>query len=40
MPSDFFYFRLTDAAAGRHYFSKTLDDHIKAGALYTKGSAR
>jgi UPF0755 protein len=40
MPSDFLYFRLTDAAAGRHYFSKTLDDHIKAGALYVKGSAR
>jgi UPF0755 protein len=40
MASDFFYFRLTDAEAGRHYFSKTLDDHIKAGALYVKGSAR
>jgi UPF0755 protein len=35
--SDFLYFRLTDAAAGRHYFSKTLDDHIRAGALYVKG---
>jgi UPF0755 protein len=40
MPSDFLYFRLIDTAAGRHYFSKTLDDHIKAGALYVKGSAR
>jgi UPF0755 protein len=36
-PSDFLYFRLTDAAAGRHYFSKTLDDHIRAGRLYVKG---
>jgi UPF0755 protein len=35
--SDFLYFRLTDAAAGRHYFSKTLDDHIRAGQLYVKG---
>ncbi|MDR1566797.1 MAG: endolytic transglycosylase MltG [Treponema sp.] len=35
--SDFLYFRLTDAAAGKHYFSRTLDDHIRAGALYVKG---
>ena len=35
--SDYFYFRLTDAGAGRHYFSRTLDDHIKAGTLYVKG---
>lgn len=34
--SDFLYFRLTDAAAGRHYFSKTLDDHIRAGQFYVK----
>lgn len=34
--SDFLYFRLVDAAAGRHYFSKTLDEHVKAGVLYTK----
>jgi UPF0755 protein len=38
--SDFLYFRLTDAQAGRHYFSRTLDDHIRAGALYVKGSSR
>lgn len=35
--SDYLYFRLVDAAAGRHYFSKTLDDHIRAGVLYVKG---
>jgi UPF0755 protein len=35
--SDYLYFRLTDAAAGRHYFSRTLDDHIRAGQLYVKG---
>jgi UPF0755 protein len=34
--SEYLYFRLVDAAAGRHYFSKTLDDHIRAGALYVK----
>jgi UPF0755 protein len=32
----YLYFRLTDPGAGRHYFSKTLDDHIRAGALYVK----
>ena len=37
-PSDYFYFRLTDPETGRHYFSRTLDDHIKAGILYVKGS--
>lgn len=36
--SDYLYFRLIDPAQGRHYFSKTLDDHIKAGTLYVKGS--
>jgi UPF0755 protein len=36
--SDYLYFRLTDPAEGRHYFSRTLDDHIRAGALYVKGS--
>jgi len=34
--TDFFYFRLNDAASGRHYFSKTLDEHINAGQLFTK----
>jgi UPF0755 protein len=34
--SDFLYFRLTDAATGRHYFSKTLDEHILAGKLLLK----
>ena len=36
--SDYLYFRLTEPSIGRHYFSNTLDDHIRAGALYTKGS--
>jgi UPF0755 protein len=35
-PSDYLYFRLIDPAAGRHYFAKTLDDHIRAGILYVK----
>ncbi|MDR2760154.1 MAG: endolytic transglycosylase MltG [Spirochaetaceae bacterium] len=37
LSSDYLYFRLIDPAEGRHYFSKTLDDHIKAGTLYVKG---
>jgi UPF0755 protein len=36
VPSDYLYFRLVDPAEGRHYFSRTLDDHIQAGALYVK----
>jgi UPF0755 protein len=35
--SEYFYFRLTDPEAGRHYFSRTLDDHIQAGSLIPKG---
>lgn len=34
--SDYLYFRLTDPVRGMHYFSRTLDDHIKAGLLYLK----
>ncbi|MCL2478432.1 MAG: endolytic transglycosylase MltG [Treponema sp.] len=36
--NNFMYFRLTDQDSGRHYFSRTLDDHIRAGALYLKGN--
>jgi len=35
--TDYFYFRLNDPEAGRHYFSKTLDEHISAGQLIPKG---
>ena len=34
--TEYLYFRLDDPAIGRHYFSKTLDEHIKAGQLFTK----
>jgi UPF0755 protein len=34
---EYLYFRLVDGAAGRHSFSRTLDDHIRAGTLYVKG---
>ncbi|MHB9291712.1 putative peptidoglycan lytic transglycosylase G [Hollandina sp. SP2] len=34
---EYLYFRLIDGNAGQHYFSRTLDDHIRAGALYVKG---
>lgn len=32
----FLYFRLVDEVKGTHYFSETLDEHIKAGALLVK----
>jgi UPF0755 protein len=35
--SDYLYFRLVNPAEGRHYFSKTLDEHIQAGTFYVKG---
>lgn len=38
--SDYLYFRLVDGATGRHYFSQTFDDHIKAGLLYVKGNQK
>lgn len=38
--SDYLYFRLVDAVTGRHYFSRTFDDHIKAGLLYVKGNRK
>jgi UPF0755 protein len=34
--TDFLYFRLIDPASGRHYFSRTYDEHIRAGQLFTK----
>ncbi|MDR0487398.1 MAG: endolytic transglycosylase MltG [Treponema sp.] len=33
---DFLYFRLNDPESGRHYFSKTFDEHIRAGELVLK----
>jgi len=35
----YLYFRLVDPVAGKHYFSGTLDDHIRAGKLYVKGGS-
>ena len=35
--TDYLFFRLIDERAGRHYFSKTHDAHIRAGALFVKG---
>jgi len=34
--NNYYFFRILDAGAGRHYFSKTFDDHIKAGLLLVK----
>jgi UPF0755 protein len=38
--TNYLYFRLEDVASGRHYFSRTYDEHIKAGQLVTKPSWR
>ena len=34
--TEYLFFRVVDADEGRHYFSKTFDAHIKAGALFAK----
>jgi len=36
--SDFFYFRLDDPQSGKHYFSRTFDEHIRAGQYIPKGN--
>ncbi|AEF86911.1 aminodeoxychorismate lyase [Treponema primitia ZAS-2] len=38
--SSYLYFRLVNPDEGRHYFSETLDDHIRAGVLYVKARKR
>jgi UPF0755 protein len=35
--TEYLYFRLTNPQSGRHYFSKTFDEHISAGQLVPKG---
>jgi len=37
--TEYFYFRLDDPQSGRHYFSKTFDEHIRAGQLVPKGQS-
>ncbi|MCL2214665.1 MAG: endolytic transglycosylase MltG [Treponema sp.] len=37
--TEYLYFRLTDPASGRHYFSTSYDDHISAGQLITKSQS-
>ena len=34
--TQYFYFRVEDARIGKHYFSRTNDEHINAGQLVTK----
>jgi len=34
--TNYLYFRLTDPASGKHYFSRTHDEHINAGQLLIK----
>ena len=35
--TDYLYFRLIDQTQGRHYFSRSFDEHIRASTLYVKG---
>ena len=35
--TNYLFFRLVDAGTGRHHFSRTLDEHIRAGALFVRG---
>jgi UPF0755 protein len=35
--NEYLFFRIIDPAHGKHYFSKTFDDHIRAGQLIVKG---
>ncbi len=37
--TDYLYFRVVDPSAGRHHFSKTLDEHNQAGVIYLKAVA-
>ena len=37
--TDFLYFRLDNSQSGRHYFSRTFDEHIRAGQLLPKGKS-
>ena len=36
--TEYLYFRLENVASGKHYFSRTHDEHIRAGQLITKPS--
>jgi UPF0755 protein len=36
--NDFLFFRVVDPVSGKHYFSKTFDEHIEAGELFVKGN--
>jgi len=38
--TQYLYFRLESVSSGRHYFSRTHDEHIRAGELVTKPSWR
>jgi UPF0755 protein len=37
--TDYFYFRLINAESGRHTFSRTFDEHLSAGQLFTKSQS-
>jgi len=38
--TNYLYFRLIDPATGRHSFSRTYNEHMRAGTLYIKPASR
>ena len=36
--TNYLFFRLIDASTGRHHFSRTFDEHNRAGAFFVRGS--
>lgn len=36
LKTDYLYFRLVDVQSGKHYFSRTLEEHSEAGLLFAK----
>jgi UPF0755 protein len=38
--TNYLYFRLTDPTSGRHHFSRTYDEHVRAGQLLTRPAWR
>ncbi len=38
--TDYYFFQIVDAAAGRHVFTTNFEEHIQSHSLYTKKSGR
>ena len=38
--TDYYFFQVSDPAAGRHVFTRDFDEHIQSHSLYTKKSGK